>query len=170
MEAANKEEGREGGEGGVAPLPASGVGISRLHPNGVSRRGYRTIEYILRSSDCVDNRHLRRLTGGGTHGGRRELYENAFSSYEESSDEETKGECLPMESWAENFMRLLLYDERGSHIAKKGKKLKKVRQIRNIIVTSVFSWLSLHNFLMISSSLMYVHNRTWLTVSRLWSV
>lgn len=112
--------------------------IARTTPSGKKVRGYRPIEYMLRHPSCVTNKHLRRLTGGGT-AYRRPLYDATFASGGEANDgaasADTKNgavvECSanndppPMEPWAEEFMRLVLYDERMSNVACKGKKLRK---------------------------------------------
>ena len=112
--------------------------ISRPHRSGKTTKGYRSIEYLLRSESCMTNRHLRRLTGGGTHGGYRSLYDGTFTRYDASLDptlakteNENKGENeikeseIEMEPWAEQFMSLLLYDERMTNLACKTQKSKK---------------------------------------------
>ena len=115
--------------------PASDAQISRPHRSGKTTKGYRSIEYLLRSESCMTNRHLRRLTGGGTHGGYRPLYDGTFSRYDASidpalirsgGDEQKAAELrVEMEPWAERFMSLLLYDERMTNLACKTQKLKK---------------------------------------------
>ena len=110
--------------------------ISRPHRSGKSTKGYRSIEYLLRSESCMTNRHLRRLTGGGTHGGYRSLYDGTFTRYDPSvdpslvnstvKDEDVITEPkIEMEPWAEQFMSLLLYDERMTNLACKTQKSKK---------------------------------------------
>ena len=112
--------------GGDSKTPST---VSRTTPSGKKVRGYRPIEYMLRHPSCVTNKHLRRLTGGGT-AYRRPLYNATFASGGDANDAvvvecSANNDPPPMEPWAEEFMRLVLYDERMSNVACKGKKLRK---------------------------------------------
>ena len=106
--------------------------IARTTPGGMKVKGYRPIEYMLRHPSCVTNKHLRRLTGGGT-AYRRPLYDATFASGGDAKDTASadtqaasnKSDPPIMEPWAEEFMRLVLYDERMSNVACKGRKLRK---------------------------------------------
>ena len=103
--------------------------IARTTPGGKKVKGYRPIEYMLRHPSCVTNKHLCRLTGGGT-AYRRPLYDATFTSGGDANDTasaDTQAASKPpvMEPWAEEFMRLVLYDELMSNVACKGKKLRK---------------------------------------------
>ena len=107
--------------------------IARTTPGGKKVKGYRPIEYMLRHPSCVTNKHLRRLTGGGT-AYRRPLYDATFASGGDANDtasadtqaaSNSSSEPPIMEPWAEEFMRLVLYDERMSNVACKGRKLRK---------------------------------------------
>ena len=84
----------------------------------------------------MTNKHLRRLTGGGT-AYRRPLYDATFASggcansdaspvgNDSLLESSANNDPPEMEPWAEEFMRLVLYDERMSNVACKGKKLRK---------------------------------------------
>lgn len=133
-----RSDNSEGGEDRSSVVPSkndSGIKtpstIARTTPGGKKVKGYRPIEYMLRHPSCMTNKHLRRLTGGGT-AYRRPLYDATFATGGDahdtaSADTQAAGNSVPpiMEPWAEEFMRLVLYDERMSNVACKGRKLRK---------------------------------------------
>ena len=119
----------------AAPSPTDDAPIARPHRNGATTNKYRSLEYLLLSESCMTNRHLRRLTGGGTHGGHRPLYDGTFSRYDANQDptliksddgiQQPAESQIKMEPWAARFMGLLLYDERMTNLACKSQKSKK---------------------------------------------
>ena len=119
----------------AAPSTTDDAPKSRPHRSGNTTHKYRSIEYLLLSESCMTNRHLRRLTGGGTHAGYRPLYDGTFSCYdanqdptlnkEEDGTQQLAESQIPMEPWAEQLMSLLLYDERMTNLACKSNKSKK---------------------------------------------
>ena len=91
----------------------------RFRPDGSASAAFRAIEYVLQSSACVTNRHLRRLTNGGC------LTQQGHDMVS-ASNEQTTTTTNVHEAWAERFIQLLLDDARLANVAcHKSKGLKK---------------------------------------------
>ena len=115
---------REGGGDGVRRT--SDGRLIRHRPDGTWSTAYRKVDYLVQGKDCIENRYLRRLTGGRAMGRGPPPEEGGDADADaDPSNTDKVGDPEPdYEPWAARFMDLLLHDPGFANLACQ-KSLKK---------------------------------------------